>query len=156
MAQVEIALSMARDWASLHRYGWDAVGPQGMIVTWECPVAPFRRLICLGLDICGTRRWEQMLVRTPEVAARVFSQSEMKWANAQPERLARAWAIKEAVAKALGCGFAGLAYRDIAVEFASPSPAVRLPAPVPTDLPGEQELSDLRWQLILFGDPTLV
>src|SRR5262249_30183243 len=92
---------------------------------------------------------------TPEIAARAFTDSEMQWAGAQPERLARLWAIKEALVKALGCGFAGLAYHDIAIEFLPRFSIIRLPATVPTDMPGGQGILDLNWQLILFGDQTL-
>lgn len=161
MTQVQIAIPIARDFTSLYLYGKGKGADQGtqtqrgMIFTWLRPHASLRRLACLGLDICGTNRWEQMLSRTPETVARAFTQGEMQWANARPERLAKMWAIKEAITKALGCGFAGLAYQDIVVELASPCPIIRLPATIPTDLPKELEISDLSWQLILFGDPTL-
>jgi phosphopantetheine--protein transferase-like protein len=165
MTRVQIALSIAKDFTSLNLYSrqeeteayadLEAQRQWGMIFTWIRPKTSLRRLVCVGLDICGTRRWERMLSRTPEVAARAFTDSEQQWADAQPERLARLWTIKEALAKALGCGFAGLAYQDIAIEFAPRGPIIRLPATVPAHILGEQEISNLSWQLLLFGEQTL-
>ncbi|MBV9689289.1 MAG: 4'-phosphopantetheinyl transferase superfamily protein [Ktedonobacteraceae bacterium] len=127
-----------------------------MILTWVRPQTPLQQLVCLGLDICGAKRWEQMLLRTPEIATRVFTDSERQWAEARPERLARLWTVKEALAKALGCGFAGLAYQGIAIEFAARCPTTWLPATFPTDMPGELGISGLSWQLILFREQTLL
>ncbi len=166
MAQVQIVLLIARDCLSVQPYrkkeepgtyaDQETQGPWGMIFTWVRPQISSRRLVCLGLDICGVRRWEQMLLRTPDTAARAFTNSEMQWAAAQPERLVRLWTIKEALVKALGCGFAGLAYHDIAIEFVPEGLIIQVPATVPidipVDIPGERSILDISWQYILFGE----
>jgi phosphopantetheinyl transferase (holo-ACP synthase) len=157
MLQIQIALPIARNLTSLHFYGTSlAPGdqteqrPRGSIFIWhhsrKCP----HQLANLGLDICGVGRWQQMLLRVPEIATRAFTDSERRWAGTQPERLAMLWAIKEAFVKALGCGFDGLAYRDIGIEFSPLCPIILLPATVHVDISRRQEISDLSWQLVLF------
>jgi holo-[acyl-carrier protein] synthase len=65
----------------------------------------------IGVDIVEVSRLEHALTRTPELAARLFAESEMS----QPVRsLAGCFAAKEAVAKALG-GPSGLLWTDAVV-----------------------------------------
>jgi holo-[acyl-carrier protein] synthase len=68
-------------------------------------------IVGIGVDIAEVARLEQALARTPELAARLFAESEM----GHPVRsLAGCFAAKEAVAKALG-GPAGLLWTDAVV-----------------------------------------
>jgi holo-[acyl-carrier protein] synthase len=68
-------------------------------------------IVGIGVDIAEVARLEQALARTPELAARLFAESEM----GQPVRsLAGCFAAKEAVAKALGAP-SGLLWTDAVV-----------------------------------------
>nr|BBH91638.1 hypothetical protein KTC_63890 [Thermosporothrix sp. COM3] len=109
-----------------------------------------QRLVSLGLDVCALDRWERMQRRTPEVIARVFTTSEIAWAGQEAQSLARLWTIKEAFTKALGTGFAGLAYRDIEVTFSASGALVRCPLHAMTE---EQAL--YQGQIFLFGEEGL-
>jgi holo-[acyl-carrier protein] synthase len=80
----------------------------------------------LGIDLIEIERVERALERRPRLAARLFTGSELAYAEerARPGRhLAVRFAAKEAVIKALGS--TGLAPSQIEVE-AGPPPAVRL------------------------------
>lgn len=85
----------------------------------------------LGVDIVEVARMEQVLKRSPTFATRVFSDAERAYCDgtAVPAvHYALRFAAKEAVVKALGCGFArGIGVRDIEVKrAASGKPSVRL------------------------------
>ncbi len=71
----------------------------------------------IGTDICAISRIEAALARfSDNFYQRVLAESERggEWNAA---KLARRWAIKEAVAKALGCGIgAKVGFHDIVVE----------------------------------------
>src|SRR3569623_75478 len=101
MAHIQLALSLARDFTMLpYSDTRDEPGTtaeqvaSGMFFTWRRFQAPAQPLICLGLDICGTKRWIRTLLRTPQAEARAFTRGERFWADAQPERLACLWTIK--------------------------------------------------------------
>jgi holo-[acyl-carrier protein] synthase len=65
-------------------------------------------ILGIGVDVADIRRLEAALTRTPQLAARLFAESEQKL----PIRsLAGCFAAKEAVAKALGAP-AGLRWTD--------------------------------------------
>ncbi len=77
----------------------------------------------LGVDIVEVERMEQVLTRSPTFAERVFSPDERAYCDgtAVPAvHYALRFAAKEAVVKALGCGFShGIGVRDIEVKRAS-------------------------------------
>lgn len=73
-------------------------------------------VVGIGTDICAIARITAVLERSGEqFLHRVLTEAERQgeWT---PRKLARRWAIKEAVAKALGCGIgARLSFQDIEV-----------------------------------------
>ncbi len=80
----------------------------------ELPVAG------LGVDIVAIERMRQVLARTPRFKKRVYTDGEQAYCDAYKKKAhlhyATHFAAKEAVAKALGTGFAeGVAPRDIEV-----------------------------------------
>ncbi|MDR2106341.1 MAG: holo-ACP synthase [Coriobacteriales bacterium] len=73
----------------------------------------------LGVDIIEIERMERALGRTPRMRERLFSQTERAYAQgkARPAvHFALFFAAKEAVLKALGTGFAGMAFTDVEVD----------------------------------------
>ncbi|MDR1713608.1 MAG: holo-ACP synthase [Coriobacteriales bacterium] len=82
----------------------------------------------LGVDIIEIARMEQALKRTPRLAQRMFTDQERAYAfgKARPAvHLALFFAAREAVLKALGCGFAGMNWTDVEVShdrFGRPVP----------------------------------
>ena len=69
-------------------------------------------ILGIGVDVADIRRLEAALIRTPQLAARLFAESEQEL----PIRsLAGCFAAKEAVAKALGAP-AGLRWTDAIVR----------------------------------------
>lgn len=66
----------------------------------------------MGVDVVDIARLEKALLRTPQIADRLFAKSERE----QPvQSLAGCFAVKEATAKALGCP-PGLRWTDAVVE----------------------------------------
>ena len=53
------------------------------------------------MDLVDTRRFADVLARTPRLAARVFTPLELDLSGGRPVSLAARWAAKEAVAKVL-------------------------------------------------------
>jgi holo-[acyl-carrier protein] synthase len=92
------------------------------------PGIPERPVAGLGVDIIEIERMEKALVRTPRIATRIFSERERSYAQgkARPAvHFALFFAAKEAVLKALGTGFAGMAFTDVEVDhdrFGRPIP----------------------------------
>jgi holo-[acyl-carrier protein] synthase len=82
----------------------------------------------LGVDIIEIERMERALERTPRMRVRLFSEAERAYAQgkARPAvHLALFFAAKEAVLKALGTGFSGMAFGDVEVghdRFGRPIP----------------------------------
>jgi holo-[acyl-carrier protein] synthase len=73
----------------------------------------------LGVDIIEVERMERALTRTPRMLIRVFSEGERSYAQSKARpavHYALFFAAKEAVLKALGTGFAGMAYTDVEVD----------------------------------------
>jgi len=61
----------------------------------------------IGLDVCDVG-WFRDRLRSPSTArflANTFTADELAYCENRAERLAVRWAAKEAVAKAIGCGF---------------------------------------------------
>lgn len=74
----------------------------------------------LGVDLVEVDRMKVILERTPTFAEKVFSDGEREYCESKPNpamHYAARFAAKEAVVKALGCGFAeGISCKDIEVE----------------------------------------
>lgn len=70
------------------------------------PVPPAGSTVrAVGIDVVAVERFEVVLLRTPALADRVFAPDEKVTASGAPRRaasLAARFAVKEAVAKALG------------------------------------------------------
>jgi holo-[acyl-carrier protein] synthase len=93
----------------------------------------------LGVDIIEIERMERALSRTPRMRERLFSETERAYAQgkARPAvHFALFFAAKEAVLKALGTGFAGMAFTDVEVDHD------RYGRPVPVLHGRAQELAD--------------
>lgn len=72
----------------------------------------------LGVDIVDVSRMRRILERTPSFASRWFSSEERKYCESKANpamHYGARFAAKEAVAKALGTGFAGMTPRDVEV-----------------------------------------
>lgn len=73
----------------------------------------------LGVDIVEIERMRAILKRTPTFRQRIFSEDECEYCDkkADPAKsYAARFAAKEAVLKALGCGFSeGIGYHDVEV-----------------------------------------
>lgn len=85
----------------------------------------------IGTDICELARIESALARTPKLAKRLLTEAELQGfeASREPARfLAKRFAAKEAIAKALGTGIAqGISWQHIQIEkLPSGQPSVRL------------------------------
>jgi len=87
----------------------------------------------VGADLVRIARMERALARHGErLARRLLSPEELEdcWRDRHPARfLARRFAAKEAVAKALGTGFRGVGPRDLAVGHDARGRPVLLPSP---------------------------
>jgi holo-[acyl-carrier protein] synthase len=73
--------------------------------------------ISCGVDLVDVAAFEGALNATGgEMAEACFTDGERRDAAGRPERLATRWAVKEAVAKALGVGLLqGIGFRDVEV-----------------------------------------
>jgi holo-[acyl-carrier protein] synthase len=74
-------------------------------------------IVGVGIDVVPVARFAQALDRTPSLAARLFTDSELVTPSGSPrsaESLAARFAAKEALAKALGGG-GGMAWTDACV-----------------------------------------
>jgi len=75
-------------------------------------------LVGVGVDLVEIERMERAIQRTPRITKRVFTSGEREyaWSKARPAvHYASFFAAREAVLKALGCGFAGVNYQDVEV-----------------------------------------
>jgi holo-[acyl-carrier protein] synthase len=108
-------------------------------------------IVGVGVDVVEIARVARALDRHPRFAERVFTKAERE-ASARRgvgavAYLAKRWAAKEAVSKALGVGFSGFAYTDIeVVNQRSGAPSVSLRGEL-----GDwaRSLGVLRWHLSL-------
>ncbi len=72
----------------------------------------------LGVDLLEIERMERAIKRTPRILERVFTSGEREyaWSKAKPAvHYAAFFAAREAVLKALGCGFSGVNYSDVEI-----------------------------------------
>ncbi len=77
-------------------------------------------LVGIGVDAVEIDRMRRALERTPALADRVFTPTELLQCRSRGDRrrharLAGRFAAKEAVAKAFGTGVVGFAFRDIEI-----------------------------------------
>ncbi|MEV5884092.1 holo-ACP synthase [Streptomyces sp. NPDC052020] len=86
-------------------------------------------IIGVGIDVAGIERFEESLERTPNLARRLFRDSELLLPSGERRgvaSLAARFAAKEALAKALGAP-AGLYWTDVEVYVeASGQPRLRV------------------------------
>jgi holo-[acyl-carrier protein] synthase len=81
----------------------------------------------VGIDLLEVERLERALERRPQLAERLFTEAERRYAasRAQPgQHLAARFCAKEAVAKALG--LEAWSFRDVEVLSEAGRPSVRL------------------------------
>jgi holo-[acyl-carrier protein] synthase len=74
-------------------------------------------IVGVGIDVVPVVRFAEVLARTPSLAARLFTTSELVTHSGEaraPESLAARFAAKEALAKALGAG-GGMHWTDAEV-----------------------------------------
>jgi holo-[acyl-carrier protein] synthase len=87
-------------------------------------------VIGIGIDAVEIDRFRRVLVRTPGLTARVFTEGEQAEGRRRTDpapALAARFAAKEAVMKALGVGLGAFAFRDVEVVRApSGAPALVL------------------------------
>lgn len=70
----------------------------------------------VGVDLVETRRIGRLVKRYGEhFLNRVYTAAEREYCRGRATSLAARWAAKEAVVKALGCGFADVGWTDIEV-----------------------------------------
>jgi holo-[acyl-carrier protein] synthase len=108
-------------------------------------------IVGVGVDVVEVARVARALERHPRFGTRVFTGAELE-ASARrgvgaAAYLARRWAAKEAVSKALGVGFSGFSYTDIeVVNERSGAPTVAVHGEL-----GEwaRQLGVVRWHLSL-------
>lgn len=81
----------------------------------------------LGIDLLEIERLERALARRPQLAARLFTDDELAYANARPRpgrHLAARFCAKEAVAKALA--LTAWNFTDVEVLRGTAAPSVKL------------------------------
>ena len=81
----------------------------------------------MGLDLLEIDRLERALERHPRLRSRLFTTSELAYADARArpgQHLAARFCAKEAVAKALG--LTGWAFADVEVVASAAAPEIRL------------------------------
>ena len=75
-------------------------------------------IVGVGIDVVPVARFAEAMARTPSMAARLFTASELVTSHGEPrtaESLAARFAAKEALAKALGAG-GGMHWTDAEVR----------------------------------------
>jgi len=88
-------------------------------------------IVGIGIDAVEVARIRRALERHPRFRERVYTGAELESAArrgvGEVAYLAKRWAAKEAVSKALGVGFSGFAYTDIEVtNLRSGAPTIAL------------------------------
>jgi holo-[acyl-carrier protein] synthase len=108
-------------------------------------------IVGVGVDVVEIARVARALQRHPGFGVRVFTKAEREASAARGvgavAHLARRWAAKEAVSKALGVGFSGFSYTDIEVaNLRSGAPTVAVHGEL-----GEwvRQLGVVRWHVSL-------
>jgi holo-[acyl-carrier protein] synthase len=77
-------------------------------------------IVGIGTDIVNVPRIEKLLARSPEFAQRVLHAVELEQLaqrSNQAAFVAKRFAVKEAAAKALGCGIGAVSFRHIYVTY---------------------------------------
>jgi holo-[acyl-carrier protein] synthase len=105
-------------------------------------------VVGIGVDAVEIPRLRRALERTPRLADRVFTATELtqsrnRGGGQRAARLAGRFAAKEAVAKALGTGVVGFAFRDVEIvngDRGEPSVVLAAPARVVADRQGVTRL----------------
>ncbi len=112
---------------------------------------PIMPVAGLGVDIIEIDRMEQAIKRTPRMVTRMFSAAEQTYAKkkARPAvQYALFFAAKEAVLKALGCGFAGMdAFTDVEVSHDRYGKPVPVLSGKTKELAREQGIIDMQLSL---------
>ena len=86
-------------------------------------------MIHTGIDVVEVARLAAALERWPRLAARLFTDEELRYAGTRPypvESLAARFAAKEATMKALGEGWPKVSWRDIEIVRGEGRPELRL------------------------------
>ncbi len=89
----------------------------------------------VGADVCDIAklRYQLSTIAAARFLAATYTPAELSYCEGRPERLAARWAAKEAVAKAVGSGFRGLAPSQIEI------------ARLPTGAPYVRQYGDRPW-----------
>ena len=77
-------------------------------------------ILGVGIDLVSIDRMERILERTPHFFERVFQRTEkekIKTSTSPASTAAGIFAVKEASAKALGCGLSRLGYDGVCVHY---------------------------------------
>ena len=77
--------------------------------------------LLVGVDLVEVARVRRALERTPALKRRLFTEDEIAYCErrGRPEQsYAARFAAREAVLKALGCGFSGVGWKDVSVAIA--------------------------------------
>ena len=72
----------------------------------------------IGVDLLEIERMERAIERTPRILQRVFTSNEREyaWSKTKPAlHYASFFAAREAVLKALGCGFNGVGFQEVEI-----------------------------------------
>jgi holo-[acyl-carrier protein] synthase len=76
-------------------------------------------IIGVGVDIVEIRRIKEAIERNDNFIEKLFDKEEIEYLKSRgmrPEYVAGRFAAKEAVSKALGTGFRGFSFKDIAID----------------------------------------
>jgi holo-[acyl-carrier protein] synthase len=76
-------------------------------------------IIGIGVDIVEIRRIKEAIERNDNFIEKLFDKEEIEYLKSRgmrPEYVAGRFAAKEAVSKALGTGFRGFSFKDIAID----------------------------------------
>jgi holo-[acyl-carrier protein] synthase len=108
-------------------------------------------IVGVGIDAVEIARVRRAVERHPRFRERVFTRAELEAGRrrgvGEVAYLAKRWAAKEAVSKALGVGFSGFSYTEIEVtNLPSGAPTVRLSGELAW---WAHQLGALRWHLTL-------
>lgn len=96
--------------------------PTASSVSFESRPQTDHATVGVGVDLLEIARMERAIERTPRILMRVFTSAEREfaWSKTRPAaHYAAFFAAREAVLKALGQGFAGIAYQDVEVTHDS-------------------------------------
>ena len=100
----------------------------------------------IGCDVIAVERFRDK-INDEKFLQKVFTASERAYLSGRTaETMAGMWASKEAVSKALGCGFVGLSYHDIEIlhtEAGQPyvNSSAKLPAKIHISISHEHHLA---------------